>query len=338
MKHLTFLVGAGASAEELPVNNLLIDKLKEIITVGKTSHVNMNENEYFILLDEVFSSVLELAGKERSIDTLATITTDSKLLDKIKIIIWVFFSISAGNGNIDKRIKKLLARLRDDNSKNFALRDNVSFVSWNYDLQFEEALAKICDMSIEEASGRFKIFPGVDYVSPHKFSQNRNNYDYRLVHLNGCAGYYYDKVKSTGFFWGNKDIKKLEFYEQMLRKVIELFFTNGETMSNTKCSIGFAHEKNDFQHQSLEFSKNIARKTTDLVIIGYSFPDFNRKIDRILINEMANLKYLCIQDKDPESIKTKLLGMGIETISKLDPSKIICENNYHEFHIPSSFL
>ncbi len=91
MKHLTYLLGAGASAEEMPVNNQLIDKLKEIITVGKTSHANMNENEYFILLDEVFSSVLELATKELSIDTLATINTDSKLLDKIKIVIWVFF-------------------------------------------------------------------------------------------------------------------------------------------------------------------------------------------------------------------------------------------------------
>jgi hypothetical protein len=45
-----------------------------------------------------------------------------------------------------------------------------------------------------------------------------------------------------------------------------------------------------------------------LVVIGYSFPVFNREIDNRLIGKMAKLTKVYIQDANPERIKSTMVN------------------------------
>ena len=42
------------------------------------------------------------------------------------------------------------------------------------------------------------------------------------------------------------------------------------------------------------------------VVIGYSFPYFNREIDRAIFAEMPNLKTIYIQDPSPDAVEPSL--------------------------------
>lgn len=53
-----------------------------------------------------------------------------------------------------------------------------------------------------------------------------------------------------------------------------------------------------------EVAIKIAEETVYLVLIGYSFPVFNRGLDKALIDSMKSLKKVCIQDPNCESIKS----------------------------------
>jgi hypothetical protein len=58
--------------------------------------------------------------------------------------------------------------------------------------------------------------------------------------------------------------------------------------------------------KNLEEAEHIASETEILVVIGYSFPIFNREIDNILFKKMQKLKKVYIQDREPEKIKSTM--------------------------------
>ena len=88
--------------------------------------------------------------------------------------------------------------------------------------------------------------------------------------------------------------------------------------SNQKTSpISFAWEDEIKEYETVFIKErkrhlqNIARRTDILVVIGYSFPFFNRKIDKLIFESlMDSLERIYIQDKRAgmlaEEIKSKL--------------------------------
>ena len=51
--------------------------------------------------------------------------------------------------------------------------------------------------------------------------------------------------------------------------------------------------------------------TKVIVIIGYSFPYFNREIDKLLFKDLGGIDKIYIQDLNGEKIKEYLLGSNI---------------------------
>ena len=91
--------------------------------------------------------------------------------------------------------------------------------------------------------------------------------------------------------------------------------------------------------KSLDYSIEIARKTTHLIVIGYSFPDFNKIIDQDIISKMTHLKYIYIQDPNPEKILKKI-KMGDNLITQKIRDKEIKPfliDNVDEFCLPYSY-
>lgn len=336
MSYITYLIGAGASKKVFPLNENLINRMEEMITIGGNHAKNELNQTYLKSLEDIFKPIIAQAKKEKSIDTLAKIKLNSELLYDIKNLIWLYFSSNAGQGNLDNRYKNLLIKLRDNKASQFRIKDGISFLSWNYDLQIEEAISEIDSTDIWRVADKFYTYPGLEFTSPQKLGRNSNPKYFSIVHLNGCAGYYFDVAGNTYKDWYNCDLKNSKDYDKFLHLVAQNFYTNLHINKSKRSSISFAFEDAYFNKQSLLYSKVIAAATTHLVVIGYSFPDFNREIDRSILNEMKKLNYICIQDPNSEKLKYKLTSLSENIKEKIKENKveIYLENDTNEFHFP----
>ena len=100
-----------------------------------------------------------------------------------------------------------------------------------------------------------------------------------------------------------------------------------------ECELKFAWE-NEHYAKLFESALDLSRITV-LVIIGYSFPFFNREVDVALFAKMTQLKKIYIQDRNPENI--------IETMSEfIDLSgsykgsiEVVSKRNLNQFVFPT---
>jgi len=84
-------------------------------------------------------------------------------------------------------------------------------------------------------------------------------------------------------------------------------------------------------HLNLAVEK--ARETEILVIIGYSFPIFNRESDKKMVNSMVNLKKVYIQDYNAKQIESILINsLGLS--AKKEINFQLEEKNLGQFMIP----
>ena len=78
---------------------------------------------------------------------------------------------------------------------------------------------------------------------------------------------------------------------------------------------------------------HILLNTTILIIIGYSFPFFNRDIDRGILNRMKNLNkiYVQVPEKDHNAIKERLESL------RSDLPEIAFIKDIELFYIPFEY-
>ena len=96
------------------------------------------------------------------------------------------------------------------------------------------------------------------------------------------------------------------------------------------------HEfKNPFSQIAIKNSIRIAENTEILVVIGYSFPIFNRSIDKFLIEHMTNLNKVYIQDISPDNIYTTMKNSfkNLQN-SEINSIDIVKNNNLDQFLLP----
>ena len=76
----------------------------------------------------------------------------------------------------------------------------------------------------------------------------------------------------------------------------------------------------------------LVQEATALVVIGYSFPYFNRKIDRLIFENMPHLKKIYIQDKYPERIQQYITP--VIPADKLAGITIVRLDDVEQFYLP----
>jgi hypothetical protein len=79
-------------------------------------------------------------------------------------------------------------------------------------------------------------------------------------------------------------------------------------------------EKYQGYRQNITAAEKIASETEILVVIGYSFPVFNREVDNRLFQKMKNLSKVYIQDTDPEKIKSTMKN-AFEVLQKQEKTR-----------------
>ncbi|WP_026710586.1 hypothetical protein [Flavobacterium filum] len=349
---ITYLLGAGASYYSNPIwkeqGKTMFSVAKNIIALLKRDSFYYKDSKYpslrnnMILID--FFNKLERFGKLAmeygSIDIYAkrlSIIEKHQELNDLKYCLSVFFDIwenfistetilkydtnnISNNGiyfeKIDKRYFALLSVLLEKVNKTPKLNENVSFLTWNYDLQLESSFESFLPY---ESSSMKQTNENFNFMNLPDCDKRKE-----IIHLNGFRG----NFRHTNNFHETVEKKFLNSLEEYLYKFLQNFDQFNETDYSNSIKYSWEIDSN-----TKENALNVMRETNILVIIGYSFPAFNRKIDSELIREFEKKdEYKKVYYQDPFG--------NLELINLLfsNSSNVEHISNSSQFHIPHEFL
>jgi hypothetical protein len=317
---IIYLLGAGASVNALPLANDFADKLKKFSSdLNEIKHSSLPRGFGDSDIDPLIEDsrwLGEEGGKHASIDTLAKklfFKKDHINLKKLKAVVSTFLIIEQAKNNVDYRYDSFLATILAEQNGSVILPDELEIITWNYDTQLDKAFFGFCDNEdyvIEKITLSDKI--------------TRLN-GYCGTELSGHIGKYFLTIIS-----GDPD--------SIISNGIELY--NSYMRDNSYPDINFAWEDSTLTKFSNQDISSI-ETASSMVIIGYSFPYFNREIDSLLLSHFpSGLKpkkpiYLQLPEKDQKSVATRiksLISPGLR-----DNVDIIPIIGTDQFYIPDEF-
>jgi len=380
-KYTTYLLGAGASAEVIPIysfrnnnqnNNKtfsedIILQLEEFSkscrSYGndgirkKHRENNVKANPEIKELTQLYENLnLDIKWlknelpKHKTIDTLAkrfTLLNEDQSLNKLKALISLYFLCKQIPDNYDKRYDSFYASILEKNESNnlskinskVKLPETIKIISWNYDYQFEIAFNNYCGYTGSEKrnlvslQNDLKIFPSIN-LNNNKidFSENVN-----IVKLNGTAAYFTDNEENIQPFAENISANNMDI-DNIFKNLNNYKIASSSKKSNQV--FNFAWDNNFITQHALKLAGNILSNTETLIIVGYSFPYFNREIDEKLFDSIdkSGIRKIIIQDKSPESIKQNILSRTKKLDSFLNNEKSNYITEYvDQFILPGDF-
>jgi hypothetical protein len=325
---ITYLFGAGASCwNSLPT----IDKIPERLDHFKryldgysaeTSDTKAACESLTADINDVVDAIAIRKTSERppmeprwepkisSIDTYAKqllLTNETRKLEKLKAVMTLFFTFEQKVRGLDIRYDSFFAALIKDAT--LKLPDSITIVSWNYDSQFELAFSKYAKGDNVAIRKRLGVFSkGLRTQAPVADTPQ-----FRIYKINGTATFVNTKGIDRDPWMAGASTDSL--VEELLKHYLE--FSNRELRSTISYSWEdeniYSWEGENVQTDAGNTQENaihnLALKavinTDYLVVIGYSFPFFNRAIDQWLIKRMSVLKKVYFQDKYPQKIMTR---------------------------------
>lgn len=307
MAEVGYLIGAGASAGCVPVVNQMAEMSREVmkefveIWQKNNSSIEINGKRYssqdlYQICRGIFKRISEYSRFNSSIDTYAKKLFISRREVEYKTLkheMSFYFTLIQILKLPDKRYDNFWASVLT----NSIPPSKIKVLSWNYDFQFEKSFMQFASMnSLRDVSNSLNLF------APGKYPSKGDEEAFMLTKLNGSARFK-DMASDNSAYYCNfeTDLK----YEQ----IIELFKNYFSVISKTngyKSELEFAWETvpRDNLISALKLS---LEKIVVLVVIGYSFPFFNRKVDQALFDKMTGLNKIIIQDKYPDSIRERLI-------------------------------
>lgn len=342
--NVTYYLGAGASAEALPVVNGIPERIKEQKEMLEgwldripeiLEHFNENTQEsarktipdYIKGLDWLYNE----SSRHASIDTYAKklyISNKFDDLHKLKIIFSIFLIIEQLRRPVDMRYDSFLASILKGPSLSFP--GNIKILSWNYDFQIEKACV---EYSPAPDDFLFVRQYHVDVMEKVSHVTYMPTYDPLMVKMNGTAITYNKDENKKSF-----DCMRINFDDSNLEanicNMIDSYYPLSLKSDNSFYScLSFAWENNPLndEYVIIKKSREIMKKTDVLVIIGYSFPYFNREIDKQILSDLPNLKKVYVQDPyDAEAVKERLMAT-----TGISGEKIVCVNDGKMFYLPN---
>lgn len=314
MAEITYLIGAGASVNSIPIVSEFTQGLDDfafflrqpesILTPNPTSGDNWERNkaEFQQELINDLDWLVDLSKKHASIDTVAKkffLTDKTSDLRKLKGILSTFLLYKQYVTPIDKRYDTFLASILNIDLRSFP--SNIRILSWNYDLQFELAMSSF--------EGGFDVYDAgylLNRITANETGLVRFDIEneFSLIKINGSAmKFQHSHLGEESFFLSRWNFDN----EELLIEDLVKNYSNFKSFHPAGCSLTFAWETvNQIPDKSIvNFINKATKNTTVLVVIGYSFPFFNRDVDRAIIDKMTGLKKVYIQDKKPARIKDR---------------------------------
>lgn len=321
--NVTYLLGAGASAQALPVVSDMKDRMQFFMNILENSPPDLGlfegidgESKSNIITN--FKKVLSEALVHSSPDTYAKklfLKGDNEKLKWLKAFLSTYFLFEQGqmvdnlgmnsfrkehfqntmfqnylevevdekneflqkiNKNLDERYDVFLATLLEKETR--VLPPHINILSWNYDFQIELSYYEFFKDSIDliEIGDILKVYPLI------------TKDDCKIIKLNGIAGLYqFDQAgRSRIAYEQMNNFLTSKRFEDFLKPYFNLFLNNLDKPAEGNQFnpfLNFAWEPNPFSNIGNKLASEILSKTEILVIIGYSFPNFNREIDKVLL-------------------------------------------------------
>lgn len=319
--NITYLLGAGASYNALPIVEKIPialekfaydfnpqnykDSKSEFIITGQreniiSKYLNKNPNQKLESIVRFYEDIVWLkdeAENHTSIDTFAKklFLQRNNDLKKLKLILSCFFLYLQTKPNgFDKRYDSFFASILDDLS---TLPNNIKILSWNYDSQLEIAFSRFTNSNIHDSKKTLNLHSKGDVIYDSYHSGMFCTYK-----INGTTNVNFGKSDEASII---SDFSINEF------ELVENFLDNHMKLDNDDYnpSLSFAWENNVEENFYQNLSKSI-EETEVLIVIGYSFPFFNRKVDKFILDALPKLKKVIVQDpKHASDIIEKMKGL-----------------------------
>ena len=338
MANITYLLGAGASAPTLPIVKEIPEKIGELI-FKLTNYVENVDQETLKNSEDLIHDLIWLkqqSQKHSSIDTCAKkffLNEQNSDLRRLKKGLSAFLYYQQEISPVERRYDTFFASVLKK-TKNGGVRDtfpqNIKILSWNYDYQFEKSYLEYYPKHFEQSyrAARYAL----NCKGSHNFEDNFSFFKeqfFEILKLNGsCHNYSYGQSR--------REYDEYELLEMACEKSIfsHLINSYSEFKNNNRSGIQFAWEDKPSleplnETNYIQYINERIQATNVMVVIGYSFPFFNRDIDKALFADLK-LDKIYIQDLYPDNIKTKLLS----TSPKIDPTIIETMTYVDEFYLP----
>jgi len=318
MSKIVYLFGAGASANALPVIdgipariNSVIDKLKELSFESVEYFKNISQASKQECLDSLIADLGWLrdnSAMHATIDTFAKklyIKHQDKDLVRLKNALSVFFTIEQIK-RPDPRYDSFFASLLG--SSPHALPKEVAVISWNYDCQFEHTYSEYINSDLSTSQSVLNV--GCKY--------DRDSYSdrvsgFRILKINGSASLTrIDMGGSGGNYYYHES---LNHWNKEVAESIIMKYGFIKHLNHLRNLLSFSWERED--DKLMENIAKVGEDTTTVVVIGYSFPYFNREIDRKIFESMPNLKTIYFQDINPQNIISRFQAISSRQIAKV---------------------
>ena len=334
MNKIVYLLGAGASANALPIVSNFPDRIETLSNYlsGRVSEIgdeetvekvtsSLSRKNHLLNIISGLRALSEQSRKSASIDTLAKklyLKGNVEKLDSLKLLLSVFLHLEQILNLPDYRYDAFLASILSGEFRKFP--PNLRILSWNYDMQFEFAYSEYTE-SYEISTNQNMM--NIVHKNAHE-TVNPNNFG--IFKINGTASLYQASFRNQ-IFLSNQIGNRLN--SDILREVVDAYATC-ITRNDVRPLLSFAWESESAHTNALEMAKIAASNPDVLVIIGYSFPLFNRAIDKMLCDQMPGLRKVYIQapESNANGIKERFLSLrpnphAIEVVIRTDTSQFL---------------
>lgn len=332
---VTFLFGAGASCGALPIVNGIPHRIRNLIEFLEKDENQLDDSTYNNLkfnlsktkktlqseLIEALRWIMVESMGHASIDTFAKklfLKGGTGDLRNLKIALSVFFIFEQTRNKPDPRYDAFFASIL---SSMHVLPERINIISWNYDYQFELSFSTYSDQ--DDISYNQDLLRVID-----KFPDfDKDPYGFCIFKINGSAGFFSDGGW-TKHQYSNSLKQPIDI--NFIDSIVKNYALTGYSTEFEMC-LSFAWE--GVRHEKSIVNKIIQRTddTVALVVIGYSFPFFNREVDRKIIGSMTNLKRVYFQDLYPDIIMERFQAIrddlkGLEMVQKRDVDQFLLPN------------
>lgn len=260
---------------EIPKRLLYV---QELIYMARCSNKEAKEN---LIADLTW--LYNGTAKHATIDTFAKklyLTGRTQDYERLKKILSIYLIIEQIINKPDSRYDTFLANVL---TPSLCIPANIKVLTWNYDSLFEFAFAEY----LGNVENQTEI--GCSSISDNEIVGLPS-----IFKINGSASFK-DWSSITKLRNDNNSDSKLG--EVTLNTILEAYLGNESLLT-------FAWETARMQGDSerLMKIKNCIGDVDILVVIGYTFPFFNRAVDRAFIRAIKNLKKIYIQDPNADKV------------------------------------
>ena len=311
MSKVVYLLGAGASfgTREKGVGSPVItglpivrevkgelENLTNILSSVSLCDKELEESKQKLI--KGFQKMKVACSDNATIDTYAKklwLQGKNEDFSHVELLLTIFFIFEQILHKPDKRYDTFFASILERKHECYdelTFPDDIRILSWNYDNQLELVYREYLKWDYARIRDVLGIYDVKGDGQKESMPKNCN-----IVKLNGTANFV---AEEDWLQYSETSTIDENILSNILRKYTECLQAGN---CNGRIRLNFAWEERWSRDMLNKTIPNMVQDATALVVIGYTFPYFNRIVDRTIFAQMPNLKNIYIQD--PEADRTE---------------------------------